>query len=88
MEYWDIHDAELQELFNVEEIEHVLDDKSFNLKERTILKFIINNPTKTYWSIINIFDTRDSKVFKLAIKCTSSEEEREKLKELKSTLVY
>ncbi len=38
MEYWDIHDAELQELFNVEELEHALENKSFNLKERTILK--------------------------------------------------
>lgn len=88
MEYWDIHDAELQELFNVEEIERALENKSFNLKERTILKFIINNPTETYWSIINIFDTRDNKVFKLAIKCTSSEEDIEKLKERKSTIVY
>jgi hypothetical protein len=88
MEYWDIHDAELQELFDIEDIEDSLSNKHFNKKQETILKFIVENPTESYFTLLNIFDVRDSKVFNLALKCASTSEEREKLEDLKDTLLY
>lgn len=45
MESWDIQDAKLEELFNIEDIENSLSNNTgFNTKQKTILKFIVDNP--------------------------------------------
>lgn len=82
MDYWEIQDTEICELFNIELLE--LSNKNLNLKEQTILEFIINHPNERYFSIIHIFDVKESEIFNAAIKCTSSESECKKLKKLKS----
>lgn len=88
MDYWGIQNAKIEELFNTKEIEKSLSSNNFCTKNQTVLKFIVENPNERYFSIINIFDISENKIFDLVIDCESSKEERKKLKEFKSTRLY